>query len=100
MRVEAAFEYKREGDMFIVDFKHPPTEMQLTPFSAAHDGKVAKKADKSASGEISLAKGASESTDSKKYKGQKVTLDFDNAEIRHVFRLLAGVSGWFEPSIE
>jgi len=32
-------------------------------------------------------------TDAKKYSGKKVSMEFDNADIRHIFRLLSEVSG-------
>ncbi len=101
-RVTAPFEFRREGDMLYMDFKHPeglsrdtlnldnidqtgrPAVQKPAP---ARDGEIS--ADLSApvpdAGDKSLSSVRS-------YKGRKVTLEFADAEVRKIFQLLSEVS--------
>jgi len=90
LRVDAAHTFKREADMLYVDFQHPAGGVLV---SSAQNGESEVLSKSSSASAISLAKGTPESSKQTKYTGKKVSLDFDNAEIRHVFRLLADVSG-------
>jgi type IV pilus assembly protein PilQ len=96
IRVAAPFEFRREGDMLYVDFKHPygltadklaiETTDQKT---MAAPGRTAVR-DEEVSPISELSTRPSDS--SRGYKGRKVTLEFADAEVRKIFQLLAEVS--------
>lgn len=83
LRVDAPYTLKREADMTYIEFQHPAGGMIV---SSAVNTTATPSQTVSTAG-LSHGKAAQ-----KNYTGKKVSLDFDNAEIRHVFRLLADVS--------
>ncbi len=83
LRVDAPYTLKREADMTYIEFQHPAGGMIVS--SAVNSAATPDQA-VTATG-LSQGKAVQ-----KNYTGKKVSLDFDNAEIRHVFRLLADVS--------
>lgn len=102
-RVSAPFEFRQEGDMLFVDFKHPEGLSGDKLFTEAMDSKkpsAAKKtlttADEEISADLSPAmeSAGGKSTDpSRVFKGRKVTLEFADADVRKIFQLLSEVSG-------
>jgi type IV pilus assembly protein PilQ len=100
-RIEAPFDYRQEGDMVYLDFKHPEGISSDKLFIEATDQKkspVRQKTEIASGGDISSdLSSASDSTvksagTSGNYKGRKVTLEFADAEVRKIFQLLAEVS--------
>ena len=100
-RVAAPFEYRQEGDMIYVDFKHPEglsgdklivdaidqkNVPALQKLAQAHDDEL--------SSDLSpvLESPGTISVTSRGYKGRKVTLEFADAEVRKIFQLLSEVS--------
>ncbi len=100
-RVAASFEYRQEGDMLYVDFKHPEglTADKLNIEANDQKGVPAHKKTPSVSDEemasdlspVSESNGKQAGT-SRVYKGRKVTLEFADAEVRKIFQLLSEVS--------
>lgn len=100
-RVASSFDYRQEGDMLYIDFKHPEGLSSDKLFIEATEQKKAparQKAELGADGDISpdlspsadpVVKAAGTSGG---YKGRKVTLEFADAEVRKIFQLLAEVS--------
>ena len=100
-RVAAPFEYRQEGDMIYIDFKHPEGMNGDKLFIEATDQKrtsARQKVEPVSEGDISpdlspasdlTVKSAGTPTG---YKGRKVTLEFADAEVRKIFQLLAEVS--------
>ncbi|MBI2353476.1 MAG: type IV pilus secretin PilQ [Deltaproteobacteria bacterium] len=102
LRTAAPYEFRQEGDMLFVDFKHPEG---LTAEKAAAEPKEpipqiarAAKAAPARDAEIpsELAQAAEPAErplhSTRLYKGRKVTLEFADAEVRKIFQLLAEVS--------
>lgn len=101
MRVDAPYEFRKEGDMLFVDFKQPEGQAADKLIAEAADLKIRpgyKKAAPVAEGEMSAdLTPVIESTDKSYasthgYKGRKVTLEFADAEVRKIFQLLSEVS--------
>lgn len=111
LRVAASFEYRQEGDMIFIDFKHPEnlSGNKLIIEATAEPKKkpeVTAQKSKTESGQPGLAPDAELSPDiaplaesdvkatgkGKKYTGRKVTLEFADAEVRKIFQLLSEVS--------
>lgn len=101
IRIAASFEYRQEGDMIYVDFKHPEGLAGNKLFIENADQKnafarqkSAPSADEEISSDLSPAlESASKSpSTSHGYKGRKVTLEFADAEVRKIFQLLSEVS--------
>ena len=100
-RITAPYDYRQEGDIVYIDFKHPEGMSRDKISSEATDQKVASTLQQSApviEGEISPdLSPALDSTvksvgTSRNYKGRKVTLEFADAEVRKIFQLLSEVS--------
>lgn len=99
-RVSAPFEFRKEGDMLYVDFKHPEGLSGEKLISEATEQKktAIPKAPTSSDEEISADfTPAADPTSkpfasSRGYKGRKVTLEFADAEVRKIFQLLSEVS--------
>ena len=100
-RVSATFEYRQEGDMIYIDFKHPEGLSGDKLFIETNDlkSKPARQKGEPVSNEEMSSDLAPvfESTNkplvaSRGYKGRKVTLEFADAEIRKIFQLLSEVS--------
>ncbi|MEI6826204.1 MAG: type IV pilus secretin PilQ [Desulfuromonadales bacterium] len=100
-RVASPFEYRQEGDMIFIDFKHPEGMNGDKLFIEATDYKKASARqktepvpDKDFSTDLSPAPDSAfkSSGTSGGYKGRKVTLEFADAEVRKIFQLLAEVS--------
>jgi len=106
MRVNAPYEFRQEGDMLFVDFKHPEglsadrlaaETTDRKPMASASKAKASSSGDADISSELTQT----ESTDStvktvgsyRGYTGRKVTLEFADADVRKIFQLLAEVSG-------
>lgn len=100
MRVTAPYEYRTEGDMLYVDFKHPENMVSDKLSADIHESKpkaapavTAVNRDTELAGELEPAAAPSNQTGSKlAYKGRKVTLEFADAEVRKIFQLLSEVS--------
>ena len=96
-RIAGAFEYRQEGDMLYVDFKHPD-EMAADKRTDQNNRKVRQKEapalDEEMPADLSPAPETSGKTHdtSRSYKGRKVTLEFADAEVRKIFQLLSEVS--------
>jgi len=84
------FDVTAAGDSVIVSFPIPEKEK--------YAAKAEKKAESAVGGEIKIeAKVGSMETEKPaegKYKGQKISLDFQDADIGPIFRLLADISGY------
>lgn len=101
-RVAASFEYRLEGDMIYVDFKHPEglagnkliIEAAEQKSKPATQKKPAVTQDEQISSDLSPVSEdpAKPSVNSRGYKGRKVTLEFADAEVRKIFQLLSEVS--------
>lgn len=101
VRVAAPFEFRQEGDMIYVDFKHPEGLAGDKLFIETVDQKnvparqkSAPVADEGMSADLSpvLESTGNVSGTSRSYKGRKVTLEFADAEVRKIFQLLSEVS--------
>lgn len=99
-RVPAPFEFRQEGDMVYIDFKHPEGLSGDKLIVEAADQKIkavrqktVSTPDEDMSSDLSPAEpnGNSPGT-SRRYKGRKVTLEFADAEVRKIFQLLSEVS--------
>jgi type IV pilus assembly protein PilQ len=100
IRVAAPFEFRREGDMLYVDFKHPygltadklaieTTDQQsLTVHNQPADRSEVAPSVLSPISDLS----SKPLETSRGYKGRKVTLEFADADVRKIFQLLAEVS--------
>lgn len=100
-RVAAPFEYRQEGDMIYIDFKHPEglsgnkfiveaTDQKSKPSLK----KPASASDEDISSDLSpvIESSGKPFGTSHGYKGRKVTLEFADAEVRKIFQLLSEVS--------
>ena len=102
-RVSAPFEFRQEGDMLYIDFKHPEGLSGDKLFTEAVDSKklsAARKALTTADEEIAAdlspameSTGGKSTDQSRVFKGRKVTLEFADADVRKIFQLLSEVSG-------
>ncbi len=101
LRVAAPFEYRTEGDMIYIDFKHPENLSGNKLIIEAMEQKSAAEPPKAAvtrEEKIAAALAPAAETDSQPYgaahtyTGRKVTLEFADAEVRKIFQLLAEVS--------
>lgn len=101
MRVSAAFEYRQEGDMIYIDFKHPEglSGDKLVVEATDQESKPTRqKAIPSPDNEMSPDLSPETESSAKLfgttrvYKGRKVTLEFADAEVRKIFQLLSEVS--------
>jgi len=81
LRQNPNFRVKMEKQRLVIDLE-----------MAAEQAKNASQL-KSASGPLKLADITNAKVDDKNYSGKKVSMEFENAELRHVFRLLADISG-------
>jgi type IV pilus assembly protein PilQ len=96
-RVSAPFEFRHEGDMYYIDFKHPEglSSDSLLIEAAAPKYKVTpQKPVQVREDDISsdLTPTIVETSGKRVYKGRKVTLEFADAEVRKIFQLLSEVS--------
>lgn len=100
-RVSAEFDYRQEGDMIYVDFKHPEGLSGDKLVIEATDQKkvVARQkpvqnADEEMSADLApvLEPNGKSQNNSRGYRGRKVTLEFADAEVRKIFQLLSEVS--------
>lgn len=100
-RITAPFEYRQEGDIIYIDFKHPEGMSSDKLFIEATDQKTSSPKpktmtlqDNELSPDLSSAPDQSVKTSStsRAYKGRKVTLEFADAEVRKIFQLLSEVS--------
>lgn len=99
LRNNVPFEYKTEGDMIFVDFKHPENMINEKLSADIQESKpkattASPKAEDSKLAELDPAAAQPQiSTEGKRlYKGRKVTLEFADAEVRKIFQLLSEVS--------
>jgi type IV pilus assembly protein PilQ len=100
IRVAAPFEFRREGDMLYVDFKHPygltadklaietTDQKTLSVYNQPADRSEVSPSVLSPISDLS----SKPLETSKGYKGRKVTLEFADADVRKIFQLLAEVS--------
>ena len=101
-RVSAPLEYRQEGDMLYIDFKHPEglsgdkliVEATDPLNTKASIQKTAPAREEEISADISpaLETNGKQFATSRSYKGRKVTLEFADAEVRKIFQLLSEVS--------
>lgn len=101
-RIDVPFEYRQEGDMLFIDFKHPAGMMANKLFIEATDSRFVAPPQKTSqvnNQSIPLDISSPDyETDSKpysslrNYRGRKVTLEFADAEVRKIFQLLSEVS--------
>ncbi|HIJ94701.1 MAG TPA: type IV pilus secretin PilQ [Desulfuromonadales bacterium] len=101
LRAPVPFEFRQEGDMLFVDFKHPEglstdklvldtTEVKRPP---VRQKKAATDGEETISSELSPSPESPAKLDTvRHYKGRKVTLEFADAEVRKIFQLLSEVS--------
>ncbi len=100
-RVVSSFEFRQEGDVLYVDFKHPEGLSgdkliieAAEPRSKPARQKVASGTDEEITDFASPSESVTKSTiASRNYKGRKVTLEFADADVRKIFQLLSEVSG-------
>ena len=96
MRTAAPYTFRREGDIFYVDFTHTngikdQSASDLRELQPQLDSKVAASVD-SDLGSVLAADPVRPSEAEKKYTGRKVSLEFADAEVRKIFQLLSEVS--------
>ncbi len=100
-RVAASYEFRQEGDMIYIDFKHPEglAGDKLFIDAVEQKNKPARQklpptADEEMSADLSpvLESAGKPLISSRGYKGRKVTLEFADAEVRKIFQLLSEVS--------
>lgn len=98
MKKPAPYEYRREGDLIYIDFKHP-SDMAAEKGTSDLEGvapQTKKRVTKEMALKSELASGADFEAGSagamKQYRGRKVTLEFADAEVRKIFQLLSEVS--------
>lgn len=100
-RVAASFDYRQEGDMIYIDFKHPAglAGDKLIIEATADQKKMpvpqspVPAGDEAISSDLSVPESADKTAaPSRGYKGRKVTLEFADAEVRKIFQLLSEVS--------
>ena len=100
-RATVTYEYRQEGDMLYIDFKHPEDmarEKLIVEATGQKSKSVYQKPASENVEEISsdLLPGADSAAKpfgtSHGYKGRKVTLEFADAEVRKIFQLLSEVS--------
>lgn len=100
-RVAASFDYRQEGDMIYLDFKHPAGlagDKLIIEATADHKKMPVPQSPSPAgaediSSDLSVSDSSEKSaTPSRGYKGRKVTLEFADAEVRKIFQLLSEVS--------
>jgi type IV pilus assembly protein PilQ len=102
IRAAAPYEYRREGDMLFIDFKHleglsgdkliVDANNQNVPSARQ---KLTTAPDEEMSSDLSPVLDASSKpvgSSRYNYKGRKVTLEFADAEVRKIFQLLSEVS--------
>ncbi|MFA7402917.1 MAG: type IV pilus secretin PilQ [Pelobacteraceae bacterium] len=98
MRVASSFEYRQEGDMIYIDFKHPEglsgDKLIIEATSPKNISPLVKPEPSREDVDLSSV---SETTSkpvgaSHVYKGRKVTLEFADADVRKIFQLLSEVS--------
>jgi type IV pilus assembly protein PilQ len=101
IRVATPFEYRHEGDMLYIDFKHPAGlsgDKLIIDAIEQKNKPVNKKAELSQDEDIAAdLLPVSEYSGkpvgaSRAYKGRKITLEFADAEVRKIFQLLSEVS--------
>lgn len=101
MRNPASYELRQEGDVLLLDIKHPVglTAERLAiettdAMPKAARPKAARSRDDELSSEFAYAgeTPAKQSGSGKIYRGRKVTLEFADAEVRKIFQLLSEVS--------
>lgn len=102
MRVDAYFDFRREGDVIYIDFKHPEglAGDKLIIEAIEQKNKPVRQKSATASDEEDMSAALSPVTEpvnqqpgtSRNYKGRKVTLEFADAEVRKIFQLLSEVS--------
>jgi len=101
LRASVPFEFRQEGDMLFVDFKHPEgaaadklvLDTNDVKHSPARQKSAAVDSEESISAELAPAAETSTKLDTvRHYKGRKVTLEFADAEVRKIFQLLSEVS--------
>jgi type IV pilus assembly protein PilQ len=101
-RVTAPFDFRQEGDMLYVDFKHPEGlagDKLIVEATEQKNLPTHRKAAPAAEEEMvldatppSYEQGEKLLSTSRAYKGRKVTLEFADAEVRKIFQLLSEVS--------
>lgn len=98
-RVTVPFDFRKEGDMIFVDFKHPEGQaaekliIESTDLKSKSTGKkAAQTSDEEISSDLVPAVESGKPNVSHGYKGRKVTLEFADAEVRKIFQLLSEVS--------
>ena len=101
-RVNTSFDYRQEGDVLYIDFKHPEgmsgdkIKVEAAELkSKSVQAKVAPVTDVDMPVELSpgLEFGGKSSISALHgYKGRKITLEFADAEVRKIFQLLSEVS--------
>jgi len=101
MRNPASYELRQEGDVLLLDIKHPVglTAERLAiettdAMPKAARPKAARSRDDELSSEFAYVAEApaKQSGSAKVYRGRKVTLEFADAEVRKIFQLLSEVS--------
>lgn len=100
-RITASYDYRQEGDMIYIDFKHPDGMIKDKLFSEAANQKDAPIINRTVPAvEREIPSDLSPALDptvksadtSRNYRGRKVTLEFADAEVRKIFQLLSEVS--------
>lgn len=86
LKEETAFDVVSVEDTVIVTF--------LMPGKLPEQEKKTAKKEKAAEGETKIATVTPEKAPEGKYKGQKISLDFQDADIVPIFRLMADISGY------
>lgn len=101
LRVAAPFEFRQEGDMLYVDFKHPEGlsgDKLVIEAAEQKSNKARQKTAPMAEDEMPadlapmIESTSKPLSSSRGYKGRKVTLEFADAEVRKIFQLLSEVS--------
>lgn len=102
MHTSVPYEYRQEGDMYYIDFKHPEGMGADQPALAPQEARLkgGRGGDAPAGKDAALRSelvAQSESSprpygSQRVYRGRKVTLEFADAEVRKIFQLLSEVS--------
>ncbi|NOZ67667.1 MAG: type IV pilus secretin PilQ [Deferribacteres bacterium] len=96
LTVPADVEPVYRGNSLILAFDNPDYEETAFEETAAAPGTIYTEEEKAAEEKTPAAQGvvAGQTSPPKKYTGEKISIDFQDAELVHVFRLIADISGY------
>jgi type IV pilus assembly protein PilQ len=91
IKEQTNFDVTAIGDSIMVAFQRPEEEL---PVSSSLTGMLAEDAEESIEAEITEKQEEPDALEEGKFTGKKISLDFQDADIVPIFRLLADISGY------